>query len=121
MAHVTVTVSGRTYKMACRDGEEQRVLDLAAEVDAYVQKIRGNMRLVPEDRLFLMAALMIADQLWDTREELQRTLRQISEFRSYHVIDGGGHPAHPGQRDMRNETPGGRVEPLGYRNVQQNG
>jgi cell division protein ZapA len=98
MAHVTVTVNGRAYKMACRDGEEQRVLDLAAEVDAQVQKIKGKMRLVPEDRLFLMAAIVLADQLWETREELQRTMRQMGEFRSYQVIDGGGYQPRDTQR-----------------------
>lgn len=114
MAHVTVTVNGRNYKMACRDGEEQRVLDLAAEIDGHVQKIKGKMRLVPEDRLFLMAAIMLADQLWDTREELQRALRQIGENRSYHVIDGGGYHA-PRETSRMTEPTASRIETLQQR------
>ncbi len=114
MAHVTVTVNGRNYKMACRDGEEQRVLDLAAEIDSHVQKIKGNMRLVPEDRLFLMAAIVMADQLWEAREELQRTVRQIGEFRSYQVIDGGNY-AGPRETARAQDHHNPRIETLQHR------
>ncbi|MDX2265113.1 MAG: cell division protein ZapA [Hyphomicrobiales bacterium] len=82
MAHVTINVSGRNYKMACRDGEEKRVLELAAQIDGVVSEIKGGLKLVQEDRLFLMAALMMADQLHETREELTRVSRQLLELRS---------------------------------------
>jgi cell division protein ZapA len=88
MAQVTVVVNGRSFRMGCKEGEEARVQELAAEVDAHVQRIRGGTKAVQDDRLFLMAALVMADQLWDARDELQR-LRQIAEARAYHVIDGG--------------------------------
>lgn len=120
MAHVTVTVNGRNYKMGCRDGEQQRVLDLAAAVDAQVQKIKGNMRLVPEDRLFLMAAIVMADQLWEAREELQRTMRQMGEFRSYQVIEGGSHATHR-ELNRITEPVAARVEPLPHRTAHGGG
>jgi cell division protein ZapA len=82
--------------MGCREGEEARVEELAKEIDAAVQRIRGGTKAVQDDRLFLMAAIMMADQLWEAREELQR-LRQIGEARAYHVIDGG---AQAMQRDL---------------------
>jgi cell division protein ZapA len=88
MAQVTVVVNGRTFRMGCREGEEARVQELAAEVDAHIQRIRGGAKAAQDDRLFLMAAILMADQLWDAREELQR-LRQIADARAYHVIDGG--------------------------------
>ena len=96
MAQVTVVVNGRSFRMGCRDGEEARVQELAAEIDSHVQRIRGGTRAVQDDRLFLMAAIMMADQLWEAREELQK-LRQIGEARAYHVIDGG---AQAMQRDL---------------------
>lgn len=88
MAQVTVVVNGRSFRMGCREGEEKRIQELAAEIDAHVQRIRSGTKAVQDDRLFLMAAIMMADQLWDAKEELQR-LRQIAEARAYHVIDGG--------------------------------
>ena len=113
MAQVTVVVNGRSFRMGCRDGEEARVQELAAEIDSHVQRIRGGTKAVQDDRLFLMAAIMMADQLWDAREELQK-LRQIAESRAYHVIDGGG--AQALQRDLSRalEAPS-RVETLHQR------
>lgn len=111
MAHVKVSINGRIYKMGCHEGEQSRVLDLAAEVDSYVKHIRGAAKAVPDDRLIVMAAIMIADQLWDARDELQRTLKQIGDFRSYQVIDGGGSHANAREpvtraADISNLKPG---------------
>lgn len=98
--------------MGCRDGEEARVQDLAAEIDSHVQRIRGGTKAVQDDRLFLMAAIMMADQLWEAREELQK-LRQTGETRAYHVIDGG---AQAIQRDLsRALEASSRVETLHQR------
>ncbi len=108
MAQVTVVVSGRSFRMGCRDGEETRVQELAAEIDSHVQRIKGGGGAkVQDDRLFLMAAIMLADELWDAREELQK-LRQNPKSRPYHVIEGG---AQAMQRDLSRalEAPG-RVE-----------
>ena len=45
MAQIKVVVNGRSFRMGCRDGEEARVRDLAAEIDAHVQQIRGGAKL----------------------------------------------------------------------------
>ncbi len=109
MAQVTVVVNGRSFRMGCRDGEEARVQELAAEIDLHVQRIRGGTKAVQDDRLFLMAAIMMADQLWDAREEIQRA-RQVAEARAYHVIDGG---AQALQRDLSKALEAsGKIETL---------
>ncbi len=112
MAQVTVIVNGRSFRMGCRDGEEARVQELATEIDSHVQRIRGGTKAVQDDRLLLMAAIMMADQLWDARDELQK-LRQIAESRAYHVIDGG---AQALQRELgRALDASNKVEPLHQR------
>ena len=97
MAQVKVVVNGRSFRMGCRDGEEGRIRDLAAEIDAHVQRIKGGTKAVQDERLFLMAAILMADQLWDAREENQRLQRLPGDLRTYHVIDGG---AQAIQRDL---------------------
>ncbi|MGB0085544.1 MAG: cell division protein ZapA [Rhodomicrobiaceae bacterium] len=87
MAQVTVSVNGRKYRMSCGDGAEQRVSELAGYIDGIVQDIKGGFRQVQDDRLFLMAAIIIADQLSDVREELQKTLVQICNLRSFQAAD----------------------------------
>jgi cell division protein ZapA len=87
MAQVTVTVNGRKFLMSCSDGAEQRVIELASQVDSYVQDIKGGFRQVQDDRLFLMAALMLADQLSEVRSELHHTLTQICNLHSPDVTE----------------------------------
>ena len=52
-----------------------------------MQEIKGSYRQVQEERLYLMAAIIIADQLSDVREELHRTLVQICNLRSFQTAD----------------------------------
>jgi cell division protein ZapA len=87
MGHVTVSVNGRKYRMSCENGEEQRVVELAAHVEGIVQDMKGGFQHVQEDRLFLMAALVIADQLSEVREELHKTLVQLCNLRSFQTAD----------------------------------
>lgn len=93
MAQVTVTVNGRKFLMSCNDGAEQRVFELAAQVDSYVQDIKGGFRQVQDDRLFLMAALMLADQLAEVRSELHQTLTQICNLHSPDITENNNKAA----------------------------
>jgi cell division protein ZapA len=103
MAQVKVIVNGRSFRMGCREGEEGRVRDLAAEIDTHVQRFKNGSKAVQDDRLFLMAAIMMADQLWDAREEIIRLQRLAGDLRAYQVIDGG---AQAMQRDLNRAIEG---------------
>jgi cell division protein ZapA len=110
MAQVTVVVNGRSFRMGCREGEEGRVQELAAEIDAHVQRIKDGTRAVQDDRLFLMAAIVMADQLWDAREDVRRLQRLAGDLRAYQVADGG---AHAMQRDLnRALEAAGKIETM---------
>jgi cell division protein ZapA len=87
MGHVMVEVNGRKYKMSCDPGAEQRVVDLAVYVDGLVQDLKGGYRHVQDERVYLMAAILVADQLFDIRDELQATLAQICNLRSFQATD----------------------------------
>jgi cell division protein ZapA len=95
--------------MGCRDGEEGRVRELATEIDSHVQKIKGSTKAVQDERLFLMAAILMADQLWEAREEIQRLQRLAGDLRAYQVIDGG---AQAMQRDLNRAMESGKAEVL---------
>ena len=110
MAQVKVIVNGRSFRMGCRDGEEGRVRELAADIDSHVQKIKSGAKAVQDERLFLMAAILMADQLWEAREEIQRLQRLAGDLRAYQVIDGGG--AQAMQRDLNRAMEAGKIEAL---------
>ena len=70
MGHVAVTLNGRNYRFACGDGEEARLHDLAAHVKSKVDALALQFGQVGEDRLLLMAALLVADELFEARERV---------------------------------------------------
>ena len=67
MATVTVEINGRPYAVGCADGQEERVRMLAGQFDQHVQNVAGQVGHVGDLRLFLMAALLLADELHETR------------------------------------------------------
>lgn len=77
MGQIAVTLNGRTYRLRCGDGEEERLLELATHVSARVEGLVANFGQVGDDRLMLMAALTIADELWEVRSEAQALRQQL--------------------------------------------
>lgn len=62
MPLVNVMVNGRAYTIACDDGEEDHLRELAGIVDAKAREVLGSVGQVGDTRLLLMAALLIADE-----------------------------------------------------------
>ena len=70
MGQVTVTLNGRTYRLGCGDGEEARLLELANHLRQRVDGLAADFGQVGDDRLLIMAALLITDELLDLRSRL---------------------------------------------------
>ena len=67
MGQVAITLNDRTYRLVCDDGEEDRLVELAGFVKSKVEHLRAEIGHVGDERLMLMEALMIADELFDAR------------------------------------------------------
>jgi cell division protein ZapA len=67
MAEVNVTVGGREYRLACRDGDEDDLRAAASLLDARVSNLSENLGSVGEARLLLMAALLVSGELLDRK------------------------------------------------------
>lgn len=73
MAQVTVMIDGKAYRMACEEGQEEHLGDLAQRFDRYVAHLKGQFGEIGDLRLTVMAGIMVMDEL----SELQRRLRAI--------------------------------------------
>jgi cell division protein ZapA len=82
MAHVVVTIAGRAYRMACGDGEEKHLEDLAAAFDAKVQEMRGAFGEIGDMRLQVMAALTMADDLAETKRRVESLEGEIAALKA---------------------------------------
>lgn len=71
MASVVVTIAGRTYRMSCEDGQESHLERLAREVDERMGDLRRSFGEIGEQRLVVMTALTVADELDGLRRRLE--------------------------------------------------
>ncbi len=81
MAHVSVSVNGRSYTLACDDGEEDHLKQLAGYLDHHIDELSGSMGPVGETRLMLMAGLMVADELSGALDRLTKVEDELGELK----------------------------------------
>jgi cell division protein ZapA len=67
MAQVVVEIAGRSYSLACKEGGEDHLRLLAADLGAKAERLLDQLGPMNEPRLLLMAALLLADELHDQR------------------------------------------------------
>ena len=67
---VDLTIAGRTYQVACREGEEENLRAAARLVDGKSREAIAGLGTLSEARQFLFASLLLADQLVDNKPEV---------------------------------------------------
>ena len=85
MPLVNVMVNGRAYTIACDDGEEAHLKDLATIVDIKAREVLGAVGQVGDTRMLLMAALLIADENHELAGRPAATAISDEERKSLHL------------------------------------
>jgi len=67
LPQINVTIDGRSYRMACGEGEEAHLTGLAATLDGRIGEMRKSFGEIGDMRLQVMAALTIVDELAELR------------------------------------------------------
>src|SRR5690348_13714050 len=68
-ALIDLNIAGRTYQVACREGEEENLRAAARLVDGKSREALAGLGTLSEARQFLFASLLLADQLIDNKPE----------------------------------------------------
>jgi cell division protein ZapA len=70
---VMVNIGGRSFRLACNPGEEQHLMTLAKFVDGKIGEMHSSFKDMGDQRIVVMAALAIADELFEARRKAQDT------------------------------------------------
>jgi cell division protein ZapA len=81
MGQVTVVLNGRTYRLECGEGEESHLIALAEYLGTYVEDMKRKFGQVGDDRLILMASLLVTDELWELRREMEQLKASLATAR----------------------------------------
>jgi cell division protein ZapA len=87
MAQVSVTINGRVYRMACDDGQEDHLARLARDIDARIGQLRSAFGEIGDTRLAVMAAIMVADELSETRRRMRSIEHELDGVRDSRVAE----------------------------------
>jgi cell division protein ZapA len=86
MNHINVTINGRQYRMACEDGQEARLLQLAENFETRIGDLRGKFGEIGDSRLTMMAALTLADELLDAELRIRALEEELATLRNIRVV-----------------------------------
>ena len=75
MAQVNVTISGKSYRIACEDGQEDHLRGLAAKLDQSIVQLRERFGEIGDQRLTVMAAITLEDRI----QELERRMAGLED------------------------------------------
>jgi cell division protein ZapA len=85
LAHVNVTISGQTYRMACDDGEEDRLAGLAERLNSSIEQLRTRFGEIGDQRLTVMAAITLADQHAEAERRLVQMETEVAGLEDAHA------------------------------------
>ena len=78
MTELEILIGGRIFSVACENGEQGKVKRAAALINEEAESIQSQLGRLPEAKMLLLSALMIADRLVDVEYD-SKVLRERSE------------------------------------------
>ncbi|MEM7443871.1 MAG: cell division protein ZapA [Pseudomonadota bacterium] len=69
MARVEIVLNGRQYPIACEDGQEDRVREVASFLETRLAELRQQAPNATDSQLLVMVSLMVADELFDANQQ----------------------------------------------------
>lgn len=114
MAQVTATIAGRNFRLACEDGQEEHLLALAADIDGRIAELRQRFGEIGDTRLTVMAALMVADELSESRRKIKSCEQEIEGLKE--TRNAAGERAEANERAVAGaiEDMAERIEQLAH-------
>jgi len=86
MAHVSVTINGRQYRMACEDGQENHLIWLSGDLDRRIGQLRAQFGEIGDMRLTMMAALTVGDELVEAGKRLRRLEEELAALQDARAV-----------------------------------
>ena len=84
--HVNVSINGRQYRMACEEGQEAQLIELAESFETRIQGLRGKFGEIGDARLTVMAALTVCDELIDAQQRARAIEEELNTLRNVRMI-----------------------------------
>ena len=78
MPEVTVEINGRKYRMACEEGQEQHLTDLAERFNRHIDQFKDGFGEIGDNRLTVMAGIAVMDELLEAERRIAMLKQDIA-------------------------------------------
>ena len=82
MIEVELVIGGRTFVIACEENEQEKVKKAAELINNEAEEIQAQLGRLPESKMLLLSALMIADRVIEVEVEMKTLKRTIENLES---------------------------------------
>ena len=82
MTQITIIINRQRYRLSCDEGEEGRITQLADFVSKQIHELKQSVGAIGNERLLVMTALTMADELWDAKKEIRELQHKIDSLKS---------------------------------------
>lgn len=89
MGQVNVSINDRSYSVACGDGEEEHLRELARYLDGHVAELAKSVGQVGDTRLLLLAGLLLADEYADALKRVETLTAEMKSLKETQESDLG--------------------------------
>ena len=80
MTELEISIGGRIFSVACDNEEQEKVKEAAALINEEADSIQSQLGRLPESKMLLLSALMIADRLVDVEAESKVFKEKSGDF-----------------------------------------
>ena len=88
MAQVTITINSREYAIACENGQEARIMQLASVLEEKAKLLKGISGQISENMFLAMVGILVADDLFEARKNIaQNPVEQRDSTMDYKTTD----------------------------------
>ncbi len=80
MPEVNVEIGGRSYRMACEEGQEPHILELARRLDGQVEGFKKLFGEIGDTRLTVMAGIAVLDELNEAERKIAQLRQDVADL-----------------------------------------
>lgn len=80
MPEVNVEIDGKKYRMACEEGQEEHLMDLAERFNRTVLGLKGSFGEIGDNRLVVMAGIAVLDELAEAEDRIEALKKDIADL-----------------------------------------
>ena len=80
MPEVNVEIDGKKFRMACEEGQEAHLLELAERFNRTVIQLKGSFGEIGDNRLVVMAGIAVLDELAEAEDRIEALKQDIADL-----------------------------------------